>query len=155
MWKSHHCRAIDPQKSAPFLAAIREGLTRLVEGNEEPFIDLMNIWVQFKSGIHMKHNPDFFEFVQNSIPTLINRLNPSADRSRYSLCSLLYSLWIYTEKQGSSNVMVQNRLMRHFTSCLQTSQPTLFFVSAFFLSHLLDSTDDRDGSSDDSMRSSL
>ena len=89
--------------------------------------------MQFKSGIHVKHNPDFFEFVQNAIPLLLNRLDPSADRSRVSLISLLHSLWIHTEKQGNSNVMTQNRLMRNFTSCLQSSKPSLFFVPrAFF-----------------------
>ena len=102
------------------------------QGNEEPFIDLLTIWVQFKSGIHVKHNPDFFEFVQNSIPLLLNRLDPSADRSRVSLLSLLHSLWIHTEKQGNSNVMTQNRLMRNFSSCLQTSKPSLFFVPRAF-----------------------
>lgn len=91
---------------------------------------MLTIWVQFKSGVHLTHNPSFLEFVQTAVPALLARLAPSADRARCALLSLLHSLWIHAEKQGSSNVSVQNRLLRHCAACLQSSSPTRFFVPA-------------------------
>lgn len=91
-------------------------------------MELVVIWMKARGGVHLKNSPHFMEFLQNSIPSLLDRLPSDADHARASLLSLVYTLWIDMEKQGNSHVMTQMQLIRWFASCMQSAKPTEFFV---------------------------
>ena len=121
-------RFLSPTKSGIFLNAIKDCFPRISAGCEEYYVELVVIWMKARAGIHLKNNPHFMEFLQNAIPSLLDRLPSDADHARASLLSLVYTLWIDMEKQGNSHMMTQMQLIRWFTSCMQSTKPTEFFV---------------------------
>ena len=128
-------RFLSPTKSGVFLNAIKDCFPRLSTGCEEYYVGLVVIWMKARAGIHLKNSPHFMEFLQNSIPSLLERLPSDADHARASLLSLIYTLWIDMENQGNSHVMTQLQLIRWFASCMENAKPTEFFVFLLELSY--------------------
>lgn len=86
-------------------------------------IDLLNIWVQFKSGAHLAANTSAYADCLDSISVTITELPAEDEVTRGSLMSLTYALWLYLRNDGNMQITSLTRVVAKFTSILNHCTP--------------------------------
>ena len=118
-------------KSAHFLSSILQHLRQSDIAHRHFMIDLLNIWVQFKSGAHLAANTSVYADCLDSISVTITELPAEDEVTRGFLMSLTYALWLYLRNDGNMQITsLFTSILNHCTpeSELLVGPPSFFDV---------------------------
>ena len=116
-------RYILPTKSSHFLSSIFQHITRSPITHRHYIIDMLIIWLQFRTGAHIASNPSLFDDCMALITSTVATLPPDDEFIRSSLMSLTYNLWLYQRAENKGQITALTKVVTKFTSIMNHCTP--------------------------------
>ena len=116
-------RYILPTKSAHFLSSILQHITRSPLTYRHFILDLLIIWIQFRTGAHIAANASLFDDCMTLISSTVATLPADDELTRSSLMSLTYNLWLYQRAENKGQITALTKVVSKFPSIMNHCTP--------------------------------